>query len=345
MAKIITGQSFNAGDQITSTKLNNIISDAKLDSDSVTGTTLNLTNGQLKVATDGISSNEIANNAVGTDQISNDAVTSAKLADTSVTPGSYTNTDLTVDQQGRITAASSGSGGAGGTPNWSSGWVNTDGTTSVANGATLDFTHNLGTTNLTTTIWVADDSSGTNAKEIRNYFHANASAEYGATITDLTTTTLELQLLDNGWIAINSSGQGPGLSVAGGESWSGHYVKVVASASATVGAVSKYSTGWQTSFSGTSLANSASITVTHNLGTTDVNWTMYANSSASDSGATSIHGHDVFTSGRFGALVKDLTSNTITFELAANGYSTANGSGATITESFAGDYVKVVVIG
>lgn len=108
MAKIITGQSFNAGDQITSTKLNNIIGDAKLDSDSVTGTTLNLTNGQLKVATDGISSNEIANNAVGTNQISNDAVTSAKLADTSVTPGSYTNTDLTVDAQGRITAASSG---------------------------------------------------------------------------------------------------------------------------------------------------------------------------------------------------------------------------------------------
>ena len=93
MAKIITGQSFNAGDQITSTKLNNIIGDAKLDSDSVTGTTLNLTNGQLKVATDGISSNEIANNAVGTnqiadgavgtDQISNDAVTLAKIQDIS----------------------------------------------------------------------------------------------------------------------------------------------------------------------------------------------------------------------------------------------------------------------
>ena len=46
--------------------------------------------------------------AIATAYIADDAVTAAKLADTSVTAGSYSSADITVDAQGRITAASSG---------------------------------------------------------------------------------------------------------------------------------------------------------------------------------------------------------------------------------------------
>jgi hypothetical protein len=101
--ELTTTINFADGDQVTSAKLNEIISGASFTTSAITGTTLSVTGGKMKVGTitsselgvgcvtataiaaNAVTSTRILNGNVTTEKIADSAVTAAKIADGAIT--------------------------------------------------------------------------------------------------------------------------------------------------------------------------------------------------------------------------------------------------------------------
>ena len=109
----------------------------------------------------------------------------------------------------------------------------------------------------------------------------------------------------------------------------------------------KYVADWAQSHGGVTVANGATLTITHNLGTADVQVMAYANSSASNTNAQSagmmVHKQP---EGQMdaGCMVTSLDTNSLVLQLASKGFNGINTGGVLSTVNFANQWLKVVVL-
>jgi hypothetical protein len=96
MAGVVeTTKTFATNEVITSTLMNNIIDETSFTEDALANSTLALTAGKMKVATSGITSNELAVDAVTTTAIASNAITTAKITDANVTTAKIADSNVT----------------------------------------------------------------------------------------------------------------------------------------------------------------------------------------------------------------------------------------------------------
>jgi len=252
MAILSRGQTFASGDQVTAQKLQDIVDLATFDDPADESTIVKDTGtGKLKVPSNGIGSNELAsdasvdaNRAVNTDHIKDNAVTYDKIQDVAAnsvignTTGSTatptnvaildednmvsdSNTSLVTQQSVKAYVDNQISQVSTQVSKYTSTWFNN--ATGLANGGTYSFSHDLGITDILVQVYVSDNSSGTNPQLVSYLSHAPGSVQtYGATITNITSNVIDVQLGSYGYLDISNVGYQTLTTFVG------KYIKVVA---------------------------------------------------------------------------------------------------------------------
>jgi hypothetical protein len=90
-----TSYTFSPTDVITSSRMNNIIDETVMTTEAITGSTLAVSAGKLRVNTSGITANELATGSVTSTAILDANVTTAKIADNAVTTAKITDLNIT----------------------------------------------------------------------------------------------------------------------------------------------------------------------------------------------------------------------------------------------------------